>query len=99
MRQHFEVVPATGQILTQEKLDYEIKKEYRFKVKATDPWGLSDTMDLTIEVQNLTEVPIPLEVGGEASHPHEENAEDNTVGEYTALGNRGKSSHVEFGRR
>ena len=49
----FEVVPATGQILTQEKLDYEIKNEYRFKVKATDPWGLSDTMDLTIEVENL----------------------------------------------
>ena len=87
----FEVVPATGQILTQEKLDYEIKKEYRFKVEATDPWGLSDTMDLTIEVQNLTEVPIPLEVGGEESHPHEENAEDNTVGEYTAIGNRGKA--------
>ena len=36
-------------------------------------------------------MPIPLEVGGEGSHTHEENAEDNTVGDYTAIGNRGKA--------
>ena len=34
---YFHVVPATGQILTLEKLDYEAKKEYKVTVKATDP--------------------------------------------------------------
>ena len=91
----FDIVPATGQILTVKKLDYEIKKEYRVRVKATDPWhlpgDLSATMDLTIKVNNLTEVPVLLEVGGERSHTHEENAEDNTVGDYNAIGSRGKA--------
>ena len=36
---HFHVVPATGQILTMEKLDYEAKNEYKVTVKATDPMG------------------------------------------------------------
>ena len=35
----FHIVPATGQILTKDKLDHEAKKTYKMTVKATDPWG------------------------------------------------------------
>ena len=56
---HFHIVPATGQILTMEKLDYEAKDEYKVTVKATDPWDSSDSIDMTIEVIDVDEVPVP----------------------------------------
>ena len=56
---HFHVVPATGQILTMEKLDYEAKNEYKVTVKATDPMGESDSINMTIEVTDVDEVPVP----------------------------------------
>ena len=82
---HFHVVPATGQILTMEKLDYEAKDEYKVTVKATDPWDSSDSIDMTIEVIDVDEVPVPkaLSITGEDSHTYEENGTD-AVGEYTA---------------
>ena len=43
---HFDVVPATGQILTKEKLDYEAKDEYKVTVKATDPMGRAPTASI-----------------------------------------------------
>ena len=85
----FHIVPATGQILTREKLDYEAKNEYKVTVKATDTTdpdgldGLSDTIELTIRVTNVDEVPVPkiLSVTGENSHTYEENGTD-AVGAY-----------------
>ena len=81
----FVVVPATGQILSQKKLDHELKSTYEVKVKATDPDGESDTVDLTIEVTNEEERPIPVTVQttGAISHSQEENSADD-LGDYTA---------------
>ena len=36
-------MPATGQILSQKKLDHELKPTYEVKVKATDPDGTPPT--------------------------------------------------------
>ena len=81
----FVVVPATGQILSQKKLDHELKSTYEVKVKATDPDGAYDTIDLTIEVTNEEERPIPVTVQttGAISHSQEENSADD-LGDYTA---------------
>ena len=87
---HFHIVPATGQILTMEKLDYEAKGEYKVTVKATDPWDSSDSIDMTIEVIDVDEVPVPrvLVISGDASHTYEENGED-ALGEYTVVAGGG----------
>ena len=81
---YFHVVPATGQILTLKKLDYEAKNEFKVTVKATDPEGLDDTIHLTINVTDVDEVPVPdiLRIAGENSHDYEENGME-AVGEYT----------------
>ena len=84
---HFHVVPATGQILTLEKLDYEAKKEYKVTVKATDPMGESDSINMTIEVTDVDEVPVTpnLVVSGPNPQTYEENG-TGAVGEYMAVG-------------
>ena len=41
---------ATGQLQTKAKLDYEAKNSYMVTVTATDPNGLSATIDVTIKV-------------------------------------------------
>ena len=66
----FHIVPATGQILTLEKLNYETKNTYNVTVKATDPSGLSDTIPLTINVIDVDEAPVGgvLTLIGYASH-------------------------------
>ena len=81
---YFHVVPATGQILTEKKLDYEAKDEFKVTLKAMDPEGLYDTIVLTINVLNVDEVPVPdiLRIAGENSHDYEENGAE-AVGEYT----------------
>ena len=88
----FHIVPATGQILTLEKLDYEAKNEFDVRVKATDPLGLSGTIDLTIEVIDVDEVPVTpnLVLAGDSSSTY---AEDDTgaVGTYTVTGDEGNS--------
>ena len=90
---HFHVVPATGQILTLEKLDYEAKKEYKVTVTATDPMGESDSIDMTIEVTDVDEVPVPkvLVISGDASHTYEENGTD-ALGEYTVVAGGGANA-------
>ena len=90
---HFHVVPATGQILTLEKLDYETKNEYKVTVTATDPMGESDSIDMTIEVTDVDEVPVPkvLVISGDASHTVEENSTD-ALGEYTVVAGGGATA-------
>ena len=80
---HFRIVPATGQILTLEKLNYEIKNEYKVTVKATDPDGESDSIPITIKVTDVEEVPVAeaLVLRGSDFHSYEENGTD-AVGEY-----------------
>ena len=82
----FTIVPATGQILSQKKLDHELKPTYEVKVKATDPWNAYDTIDLTIEVTNEEEQPIPItvQIAGRSLYSHKENRTD--LGDYTATG-------------
>ena len=86
----FHIVPATGQILTLEKLDYEPKNEYDVTVTATDPWGAYGMIDLTIEVTDVDEQPVPkiLRISGESSHAYEENGTD-ALGEYTVAAGGG----------
>ena len=85
MQGPFHIVPSTGQILTLEKLDYEEPRtRYDVTIKAMDPAGLYDTIDLTINVIDVDEVPVPdiLRITGETSHEYEENGTE-AVGEYT----------------
>ena len=85
----FHIVPATGQILTREKLDYEAKKTYKVTVKATDPLGASDTIPLTIDVTDVDETPVGglLTITGDASREFEENSRDD-LGIYSVSGAR-----------
>ena len=48
---------------TNTKLDYETKKSYMVTVTATDPDGLSDSVDVTIKVTDVDEAP-KIIVGG-----------------------------------
>ena len=83
----FDIVPATGQILTIDKLDYEGRNSYVVTVMATDPWGSYDSIDVTINVTNVDEVPVTpnLVVSGPNSHTYAENGTV-AVGEYMAVG-------------
>ena len=44
------VAGKSGQLVTKAKLDYETKNTYMVTVTATDPNGLSDSIDVTIMV-------------------------------------------------
>ena len=87
----FAIVPATGQLLTKDVLDYETRSEYSVVVKAsddteTDPAKRDDTIDIGIEVLDVLEiVPAGLTVEGQAEVDYSENG-DAPVGEYTAVG-------------
>ena len=87
----FDIVPATGQILTIDKLDYEAKNSYVVTVTATDttwPMGLFDSTQITINVTDVDEVPVGglLTLIGDASHYQAENNPDTTLGTYTVSG-------------
>ena len=49
---------ATGQLVTKAKLDYEARDTYMVTVTATDPSGLSDSVDVTIKVTDENEAPM-----------------------------------------
>ena len=52
----FGIVGSTGQLRTSAALDFETKSTYTVVVTATDPGGLSDTIDVTINVTDVVEV-------------------------------------------
>ena len=88
----FHIVPATGQILTREKLDYEIKNEYKFMVKATDPLGLTGSIDMTINVTDVDEVPIvPILMLAGPDAPSYAEHDTAAVGTYSVTGDRGEA--------
>ena len=86
---YFTIVPATGQIKTMKKLDYETKKSFRVVVTATDPTDRSDTINITIEVDDVAEAPVivpdGISVSGETDVDYNENS-DTAVGTYEAAG-------------
>ena len=59
----FDIDRSDGQLEAKAKLDYEIKNTYMVTVTATDPNGLSDSIDVTIMVTDVDEAP-EIIVGG-----------------------------------
>ena len=53
----FGIDQASGQITTKAALDRETKDEYSVTVRAEDPSGLTDTIDVTITVTDVNEPP------------------------------------------
>ena len=51
----FAIDETTGQLSTKAALDYEAKQSYQVTVTATDPGGLSATVNVTIKVTNVDE--------------------------------------------
>ena len=86
----FGIGRGTGQLMTKAKLNYEAKSSYMVTVTATDPHGLSDSVDVTIMVTDVDEAP-KIKVGGLAisagpTNPdHLENSIAD-VGTYNAVG-------------
>ena len=52
---HFDIARANGQLLTGAPLDYETRSSYTVKVIATDPSGATDSITVTINVNNIDE--------------------------------------------
>ena len=56
----FGITSTTGQIQTKAALDYETKKTYSVTVSVTDGKGGSDSITVTINVTNVSEIDPPL---------------------------------------
>ena len=67
----FNINSTTGQLTTKAPLDYEKKSSYTVTVRATDPSAKSDTITVTIKVNNLNE--FPTITGGDAAIFYPEN--------------------------
>ena len=65
----FEIVESTGQLRTKVELDQEVREQHFVTVIATDPGGLTDTVSVTITVEDLNETPV---VSGPGSLEFEE---------------------------
>ena len=65
----FEIVESTGQLRTKVELDQEVREQHFVTVTATDPGGLTDTVSVTITVEDLNETPV---VSGPGSLEFEE---------------------------
>ena len=90
----FGIVPASGQITVgaDTKLDYETRTSYMVEVKAEDPFGMSDTVMVTITVTDVDEAPVPvikfLLISGMTAVDYAENG-TGPVETYTAQGRGG----------
>ena len=83
----FDINRATGQLLTKASLDHEAKERYNVTVKVVDPSATSDTIAVTINVNNVDE---PPEVSGPDVVDYPENG-TNVVAAYTATDPEGDS--------
>ena len=54
----FEIVGSTGQLRTKRMLDHEGQEQHFVTVTATDPGGLTDTVSVTITVEDVDETPV-----------------------------------------
>ena len=66
----FDIVRSSGQIRTKSALNFETTPSYTVTVKATDPFGSSDSAQVTITVTDVNETPIFI--AGATSIDHEE---------------------------
>ncbi|MCY4575562.1 MAG: cadherin domain-containing protein [Chloroflexi bacterium] len=66
----FSIARNTGQLSTKAALNYETKQSYSVTVTATDPGGLSATVNVTIKVNDINEDPV---LTGEAPAQYAEN--------------------------
>ena len=77
------------------KLDYETKSTYMVTVTATDPGGLSASIDVTINVTDVNEAPKilvgGLSISGSAPAPYAENG-TGPVATYRAVGSNAASA-------
>ena len=80
--------PAAGGLRADVQFDHEARRSYEVVVTATDPYGLSDSVTLTITITDVDEAP---EVTGPAQVTIEENSID-YVGRYTATDPEGEST-------
>ena len=80
---------------TKAKLDYETKSTYMVTVTATDPGGLSASIDVTIKVTDVNEAPEilvgGLSISGSAPAPYAENG-TGPVATYRAVGSNAASA-------
>ena len=83
----FSIMSATGQIQTKAVLDNETKDTYTVTVTATDSFGASSTITVTIKVDDVDEMP---ELVGEAPEEYAENG-TRDVATFTATDPEGKS--------
>ena len=51
----FSIIETSGQLQTETLLDYEDRRSYEVTVIATDTWGATDTITVTISVTNVEE--------------------------------------------
>ena len=77
------------------KLDYETKSTYMVTVTATDPGGVSGSIDVTIKVTDVNEAPEilvgGLSISGSAPAPYAENG-TGPVATYRAIGSNAASA-------
>ena len=83
----FGILPNSGQLQTKAVLDKETKDTYTVTVTATDSFGVSSTITVTIKVTNVDEMP---ELVGEAPEQYAENG-TGAVATFTATDPEGKS--------
>ena len=85
----FDIDAASGQLQTKAALNKEEKDTYMVEVTATDPSGLTATVNVTIKVGDVDEAPTIMEGGlaisGKASIDYAENGTD-AVETYSAAG-------------
>ena len=60
----FDIVSTSGQLQTKASLDFEDKSTYSVNVKASDSDGLSDTIAVTVNVQDVDENRAPVFTDG-----------------------------------
>ncbi len=83
---YFEIDSNTGQLLTRAPLDFEERNEYTLEVVATDDQGGSDSIEVTISVENVDEPPVLTGPRSARTPEHEQSV----LGTYTASSPEGR---------
>ena len=76
----FDIVVATGQLKTKSALDYETKASYILSITATDEFGRSASLDLTVEITDVGEAPVFPDTEGVVRAVPENTAAGVTIG-------------------
>ena len=53
----FDINTASGQLIVREGLDHETKENYSVTVQVTDGYGLTNSIDVRVEVEDVDELP------------------------------------------